>query len=488
MSTAALASRNPATAGDSELVDAARAGEDEAFEELYRRYHGQIAAFARRIVHDHGRGEDVAQEAFVSALRRLRETECEIQFKPWIYEITRNAAIDSLRRAGRAEEVSFEVHGAADAEQFAAPAAPDACVIGRERFENFRGALEELSDSHHRIIVMRELEGLSYREIGARMQLSPAAVESTLFRARRKLGHEYAQLDTGRRCQSMGTVIARLAEGMESRPDRVRLDRHARRCSSCRARARRLGVEPILAGSVRRRAAALLPLPGFLRGPRGLNPRDAFGASRVQQAVGAVANPSFESVFQGVGKVAAVVASALAVGGMGATLGGIGPLAADGAETPTVEKRTGERNPGTRTGSDREAVVPRRGSPELGPPGSTGGADQKSSSPKDERSDRGVDGTRAPGESGPSESGSPVLPGVPNVSPAERREVSVPDSLVETGPAPDLAAPSLPSGPQAPSPPEAPVIPSQDGVLTPVRAAPGSVGEVKAPSASLPPA
>ena len=53
---------------------------------------------------------------------------------------------------------------------------------------------------------MRELEGLSYREIGEKLELTPAAVESTLFRARRKLEHEYAQLDTGRRCQLIGAV------------------------------------------------------------------------------------------------------------------------------------------------------------------------------------------------------------------------------------------------------------------------------------------
>ncbi|MBA2439245.1 MAG: sigma-70 family RNA polymerase sigma factor, partial [Thermoleophilaceae bacterium] len=340
MSVAGLASLNAAAAGDRELVRAARAGEDEAFEELYRRYHGQIAAFARRFVRDHGRAEDVAQEAFVSALRRMRQTECEIQFKPWIYEIARNAAIDSLRRAGRAEEVSFEVHHTVvDAVQLAGPAAPEASVIDRERFENFRGALEELSDSHHRIIVMRELEGLSYREIGARMDLSPAAVESTLFRARRKLGHEYAQLDTGRRCQSIGAVIARLAEGVESKPDRVRLDRHARRCARCRARARRLGVEPMLARSVRRRAAALLPLPGFLRA-RGLNSVSAPGASRAHQAAGSMASPAFDTAVQGVGKAVAVAASTLAIGGMGATLGGVGPLAVDGSRTQG-EDRTG---------------------------------------------------------------------------------------------------------------------------------------------------
>ena len=60
------------------------------------------------MVKDHGRAEDVTQEVFVSALRRMRETERPIAFKPWIYEIAKNACIDQFRRSRRAEEVSLD--------------------------------------------------------------------------------------------------------------------------------------------------------------------------------------------------------------------------------------------------------------------------------------------------------------------------------------------------------------------------------------------
>ncbi|MDQ3871400.1 MAG: sigma-70 family RNA polymerase sigma factor, partial [Chloroflexota bacterium] len=103
MGAAGIAAVRGAVGSDADLVAATRAGDESAFSELYRRYHPMIVGYVRRLVRDHGRAEDVAQEAFVSALRRLRQTETEINFKPWIYEIARNASIDLYRRKSRAE-------------------------------------------------------------------------------------------------------------------------------------------------------------------------------------------------------------------------------------------------------------------------------------------------------------------------------------------------------------------------------------------------
>src|SRR5215210_9354047 len=72
---------------DQELVSAARRGDDRAFEELYARYQRRIAAYVYGMVKDYGRAEDITQDVFVSALRRMRHTERPIAFKPWIYEI-----------------------------------------------------------------------------------------------------------------------------------------------------------------------------------------------------------------------------------------------------------------------------------------------------------------------------------------------------------------------------------------------------------------
>ena len=99
-------SRTPRT--DHKLVAAVRRGDDRAFEALYERYHRRIHAYVFGMVKDHGRAEDVTQEVFVSALRRMRDTERPIAFKPWIYEIAKNACIDQFRRSKRAEEVSFD--------------------------------------------------------------------------------------------------------------------------------------------------------------------------------------------------------------------------------------------------------------------------------------------------------------------------------------------------------------------------------------------
>lgn len=175
-----------ASTSDSELVARVRAGDDRAFEELYRRYNAAIVAFARGRIRDAAAAEDVAQETFTSALRRLRQTDAQIAFRAWIYEIARNASIDFHRRRGRVSEVSIDAGApmaAADSARLVGPITPDACVLGRERFEHLRGALEELSETHNRVIVLRELEGLSYaaepgRAVGARRALGarPAGV------------------------------------------------------------------------------------------------------------------------------------------------------------------------------------------------------------------------------------------------------------------------------------------------------------------------
>src|SRR3954454_13129483 len=256
-------------ASDTDLVAGVRAGDDCAFEELYRRYQRRIASFVRRVVRDEARAEDVTQEAFMSALRRMRATDSQIAFKPWIYEIARNAAIDSYRRTSRAQEVSIHNDDSlrpSDRSRLVGSRAPDSALLVKERWEHLRGAFDELPDTHHRVLVMRELEGLSYREIGERLELSRPAVESVLFRARRRLEREYEELDTGRRCHAMRSAVARLAEEAGTPADERRLARHARRCSPCRRLAHQLGVDPHAGRpSVAARAAALLPLPAFLR-------------------------------------------------------------------------------------------------------------------------------------------------------------------------------------------------------------------------------
>jgi RNA polymerase sigma factor (sigma-70 family) len=260
---------------DRRLVAAVRRGDDRAFEALYARYCRRIHAYVMGMVKDHGRAEDITQEVFVSALRRMRETERPIAFKPWIYEIAKNACIDQFRRSKRAEEVSLQAEdGLAPADYgrlVGSDPAPHDAVAAKQELDNLCGAFGGLSDMHHEILVMRELEGLSYREIGEQLGMSRPAVESTLFRARRRLTEEYDELVSGARCLRIQSLIATAASTRLGTRESRRLARHVSHCQPCRREAMAAGLDAAILTHVplRRRAAAkvagLLPFPLFER-------------------------------------------------------------------------------------------------------------------------------------------------------------------------------------------------------------------------------
>ena len=231
------------------------------------------------MVKDHGRAEDVTQEVFVSALRRMRETEQPLAFKPWLYQIAKNSCIDAFRRSKRAEEVSY------DADDALAPAdhsklvgsgpSPDAAVAAKQDLDNLCGAFGGLSETHHEILVLRELEGLSYQEIGKRMGMSRPAVESTLFRARRRLTEEYDDIVSGARCERIQGIIVAATQSALGLRDTRRLARHLSHCQGCRREALAAGLDrelltrPSVRERVASRVAGLLPFPALVKFRRG---------------------------------------------------------------------------------------------------------------------------------------------------------------------------------------------------------------------------
>jgi RNA polymerase sigma factor (sigma-70 family) len=242
---------------DHELVGSVRRGEDTAFEELFSRYRGRIRSYASGILSDADRAEDVTQEVFISALRRLRDTERPIAFKPWIYQIAKNACIDELRRTRRSLEVPLELQRArpdGESDLLSRDPGPDVAVESKQQLDDLRGALRGVSELHLRVLVLRELEGLSYTEIGERLEMSRPVVESTLFRARRRLAEEYQELISGRRCERTRALIDH-SHGQPLRRlgirERRRLARHLAHCQHCRRHAmlaRSAGTLPTAVG------------------------------------------------------------------------------------------------------------------------------------------------------------------------------------------------------------------------------------------------
>ena len=381
---------------DDALVAAARRGDDLAFEQLYHRYQRRIAAYVHGMVKDHGRAEDITQEVFMSALRRMRETERPIVFKPWIYEIAKNACIDAFRRSRRTEEVSYDADdglGAADhLKLVSSTPEPDAAADTRKALEDLRGAFGGLSESHHDILVMRELEGLSYREIGERLGMSRPSVESTLFRARRRLSEEYEELASGKRCSRFQELIAQAADvhvRLGARDER-KMSRHVSHCQACRRVAGLAGIDvaALAAGrGLREKIAALLPLPAFLK-------RRWFGGDGSLANLSASAGQYAEPMAGWV-KAAAVAATvALAGAGAGAvtsqgdsTPSGPEPASSATSERGSAAAKAGARDRGaapsgfTSTATGRTGARPAQGAGTSSGSGAAGSTSNPSSGP-----------------------------------------------------------------------------------------------------------
>jgi RNA polymerase sigma factor (sigma-70 family) len=435
----------PERDSDSELVAAVRRGDERAFEQLYTRYQRRISAYVFGMVKDHGRAEDITQEVFISALRRMRETDRAIAFKPWVYEIAKNACIDQFRRSRRTEEVSFDagegIGGADQGRLVANEPTPDAAVDAKQQLDHLCGAFGGLSDSHHEILVLREFEGLSYREIGDRMGLSRPGVESTLFRARKRLTEEYDELVTGQRCLRIQSIIVAAESAALGARDTRRLARHISHCQPCRRQAVASGIDAAILARrpVRERIAAkvagLLPLPGFLRA------RLWHGSEQMV--------PVSEPMATAWSKAVAVAAT-LVVAGVGA---GVAPQHGGGATTDRHKHATPASAAGgaaaTSATPKRARVVVGGATPQSGRKRSAtirskatvGGGGAKTAQPRSTGAPRGS----APASGGGSHSSTPTKPAavnVPSTAPKTTHGVTTP------------SAPSGGSTPQAPSLPK----------------------------------
>ncbi len=197
----------PMEPDDQELVTRARAGDGEAFRSLVVRYQRKVYAVALGIVRDPDLAWDVAQEAFVRVHQHLAEFKGESAFSTWVFRIASHLAIDSVRRERtRAKDELEDADEAALAEggegilATALGTNPQESALRRELMDKIGEALDRLPEIHRTILVLREVEGLSYEELAERLEISKGTVMSRLFHARRKMQallRRYAGLEAG---------------------------------------------------------------------------------------------------------------------------------------------------------------------------------------------------------------------------------------------------------------------------------------------------
>lgn len=169
------------------LVMRAQLGQQDAFRVLVERYQKLVYTLALRLVGDPSDAEDAAQEAFLSAWRALPNFRMDAQFSTWLYRLTVNAATDLLRRRSREKAGPSLDDAQVELPLSDGAPTPEERAEQSERKEMLYRAIAALSENHRKILVLREINGLDYQEIGQVLELTPGTVKSRLARARREL-------------------------------------------------------------------------------------------------------------------------------------------------------------------------------------------------------------------------------------------------------------------------------------------------------------
>ena len=177
---------------DRKLVEDARRGDATAFRELVTRHQRRAFAVALGMVHDPDDARDICQEAFLKVHKNLATFEGDAQFFTWLYRIVVNLAIDHLRKR-RGQQVEFDDAQANDEpdEGGIAPHRtgfdPARALADKELRNQILAALDKLSPAHRTVLVMREVEGLSYQDISARLDVPLGTVATWVTRGRKAM-------------------------------------------------------------------------------------------------------------------------------------------------------------------------------------------------------------------------------------------------------------------------------------------------------------
>jgi RNA polymerase sigma factor (sigma-70 family) len=288
---------------DDRLALRATKGDRRAFAAIFRRYHQSLYRYCLVIVGDSQDAQDALQNTMVKVLGALPGEERKIELKPWLYRIAHNESIELLRRRRDTRQLDAELPAPGSG------LADDAA--SRERLRRLISDLDELPERQRGTLVMRELAGLDFAEIGAALGTSPAVARQTLYEARLSL----RQMDEGRE-MSCEAVTKALSDGDGRITRRRDVRAHLRACTGCHRFREEIECRE-------RDLAVLAPLPalaaaGLLQGLLGGH---GAGGSGLAGALGGGAAKSFGA--SAALKGAATVAVVAAIGATAADRGGL---------------------------------------------------------------------------------------------------------------------------------------------------------------------
>ena len=174
---------------DEQILERALTGDAEAFGEIVRRWERRIFALTYGMLGREEDARDATQETFLSAFRNLRNFRGEAKVSSWLHRIAVNQCITRHRRAKVRKEAGLDDEEEKHASNFATPheLSPSRVVEGRERSTAVRRAVNSLPVELRQIVVMKEFEELTFREIADALDVPLSTVKSRLYTALRQL-------------------------------------------------------------------------------------------------------------------------------------------------------------------------------------------------------------------------------------------------------------------------------------------------------------
>lgn len=172
---------------EQELVHSAQKGDTSAFGQLVEAHQSKIYSLCYRMTGNAEDAADLTQEVFLSAWRSLSRFQEQSSFGTWVYRMATNASIDFLRREKRRQVLSMTMEEDSEERQAQVPDerySPHRLLEQKEARQAVVDALAALSPEHRQVLVLREMEGLSYQEVGQLLDLEEGTVKSRIARAR----------------------------------------------------------------------------------------------------------------------------------------------------------------------------------------------------------------------------------------------------------------------------------------------------------------
>ena len=231
---------------ETDLLEAARAGDAEALETLLERHEPRVYRFARRLCRHHEDAEDVLQESLLAAARGLPGFRGASSLSTWLFTIARSYCIKKRRTSRFAPtEVSLDAgEGEAARERPDPGPGPEETLHARRLETALERAISGLDRKYREVFLLRDVEGLTAPEVATVTGLSIAAIKSRLHRARARVREdlapllmpdEPASLHSDRPCPDVVTLFSRHLEGDISPRTCARMEEHLASCPRCRA-------------------------------------------------------------------------------------------------------------------------------------------------------------------------------------------------------------------------------------------------------------